>query len=443
MDAGFSKFSGIKFNVIISFIGKGISVLCSFLLIPLILGYLDSTRYGIWLTITSLLQWITLFDFGFVNGFRNRFVEAKARGDEKLASQLVSTTYFAMALVSIFVILVFTIGYLSLDMSRFLNAPQAMAREVNVVIYVVCVLQGAKFATDVINILITANHKIGIVNLTSASSSALSLLICYLIPFYAMPSLLVVATILIITPILLNLVLSFYYFNNEYAHYKPQINAIDFRLVSSIVSVGGQFFALQIIGLVIYTTANIIISNLYSPEEVTPYNIAIKYFSITTVAFNIIIAPFWSRFTHEYEINNYPWIRNAIKKLMLICLAFSVLSIIMLVLSEHAYRLWLSNKVYIPFSMSLAAMLFSILTNWCNIFAYFLNGVSRIRLQLIGATIQGILFLPLSILLARNFQWGPIGVIYATNLVMLIGATLAPIQYHKIINEKAVGIWSK
>lgn len=443
MNAGYAQLSGIKVNVVISFIGKGISVLCSFLLIPLILGYLDNTRYGIWLTITSLLQWIAIFDFGFANGFRNRFVEAKARGNEDLATQLVSTTYFSMAIVSIIVVIVFTAGFYLLDLSKFLNVPVGMATEVNFVIYIVCSLQGIKFTTDVINILITANQKIGIVNLVSAISSALILSICYLVGFVTTPSLLLIAVILILTPLLFNIILSLYSFRKEYAEFSPKIRAIDFKLVPGLLNIGGQFFIIQIIGLVAYTTANIIISNLYTPSEVTPYNIAIKYFSITTVAFSIILAPFWSRFTHEYEVNNKDWIRHAMKKLVLIWLAFSLLAIVMLLLANYAFGLWLNNKVDVPFNLSFAVMIFSILSNWNNIFAFFLNGVSKIRLQLVAGIVAGVAVIPLSLFLAKNCHLNTLGIVYATIIVMSIGSILLPIQYHKIINKKATGIWNK
>jgi O-antigen/teichoic acid export membrane protein len=443
MSTRFSQFSGIKVNVVISFIGKGISVLCSFLLIPLILGYLDSTRYGIWLTITSLLQWIALFDFGFANGFRNRFVEAKARGDEELASQLVSTTYFSMTIVSIFVVTVFTAGYYLLDLSKFLNVPGEMANEVNFVIYAVCCLQGIKFTTDVINILITANQKIGIVNMVSAISSVLILFICYQVGFVVTPSLLLIALIISLTPLLLNVILSFYSFRKEYAGFSPKIRTIDLKLVPGLLNIGAQFFVIQIVGIVVYATANIIISNLFSPSEVTPYNIAIKYFSVTTVAFNIILGPFWSRFTHEYERNNTDWIKNAMKKLMLIWMSFSILTIAMLLSSNYIYGLWLKDKVYIPFNLSVAVMIFSILTNWNNIFAFFLNGVSKVRLQLVAGVIGGSLTIPLSLFLARNCNMGTFGIVCATLFAMLVGAILLPIQYYKIIKNRASGIWNK
>ena len=47
-----------------SFIAKALNILISFLSVPLTIHYLGSERYGVWLTISSLLTWMALTDFG-------------------------------------------------------------------------------------------------------------------------------------------------------------------------------------------------------------------------------------------------------------------------------------------------------------------------------------------------------------------------------------------
>ncbi|MDE5975352.1 MAG: hypothetical protein K2G69_02250, partial [Muribaculaceae bacterium] len=59
-----------------AFLVKGISILTSFLLVPLTLGYLRPVEYGIWMTLSSILVWINYFDIGLGNGLRNKLAEA-------------------------------------------------------------------------------------------------------------------------------------------------------------------------------------------------------------------------------------------------------------------------------------------------------------------------------------------------------------------------------
>ena len=53
-----------KKNIVISFICKGLSILISFLVVPLTLGYVGKVEYGIWLTISAIIQWFGFFDIG-------------------------------------------------------------------------------------------------------------------------------------------------------------------------------------------------------------------------------------------------------------------------------------------------------------------------------------------------------------------------------------------
>ena len=86
-------------NIIISFIAKGVSVVCSLLIVPITINYVNPTRYGIWLTISSIIGWVLFFDFGMGHGLRNKFAEAKAKGDMELAIKFVSTTYFTLGAI--------------------------------------------------------------------------------------------------------------------------------------------------------------------------------------------------------------------------------------------------------------------------------------------------------------------------------------------------------
>ncbi|MFA7572529.1 MAG: hypothetical protein WCY24_02295, partial [Lutispora sp.] len=54
----------LKQNVGASFIIKGVSIILGLIKVPILLSYLDSEKYGVWLTISSILMWIQNFDLG-------------------------------------------------------------------------------------------------------------------------------------------------------------------------------------------------------------------------------------------------------------------------------------------------------------------------------------------------------------------------------------------
>jgi Na+-driven multidrug efflux pump len=83
------------------------------------------------------------------------------------------------------------------------------------------------------------------------------------------------------------------------------------------------------------------------------------------------------------------------------------------------------------------------LNSYSLIFTSFLNGVGKIRLSLISAILEAILFIPAAIWLARDMHLGVAGIVVASTLSPLIGGIWMPVQYYKIINHKARGLWNK
>ena len=89
-----------KKNVAVSLLVKGGAILVLLVTVPMAIHYVNSMQYGVWLTLSSLFTWFSLFDIGFGNGLKNKLTEALTKGDEKLARCYISTTYIAVMVVS-------------------------------------------------------------------------------------------------------------------------------------------------------------------------------------------------------------------------------------------------------------------------------------------------------------------------------------------------------
>ena len=123
----------VKKNIAVSLVLKCISILVSLQVVPLTIGYVNPTKYGIWLTLSSIIAWLSYFDLGFAHGFRNRFAEAKAKGDMKLAKEYVSTTYAVLFLLFSVILLITLVVNNYLDWSRILNIDPVYKDELSLV----------------------------------------------------------------------------------------------------------------------------------------------------------------------------------------------------------------------------------------------------------------------------------------------------------------------
>jgi O-antigen/teichoic acid export membrane protein len=209
------------------------------------------------------------------------------------------------------------------------------------------------------------------------------------------------------------------------------------------LGLGMRFFIIQMAGVIVYSTDNMIITQLYGPAEVVPYNIAFKYLSIITIGYSIIVTPYWSAITEAYVKEEFEWIRRSMRNLNRIALLFMVLTVVFVFGSDIFYRFWIGDYIRIPKLLSALMGLYVIIQVFQTPFLYFINGTGKVKLQLVALVSAALINIPLSILFAKYLQLGSAGVILATALCLMPVLILARIQYHRIINKTAKGIWNE
>ena len=96
-------------NVLVKFIATAITLLISFIIVPMVLGFVGKVEYGIWLTISSIISWFSYFDIGLGNGLRNKLAVALAEKNNEIANIYISSSYALIAIISIMMFLGFFI----------------------------------------------------------------------------------------------------------------------------------------------------------------------------------------------------------------------------------------------------------------------------------------------------------------------------------------------
>lgn len=432
-----------KKNIVILFILHVFNFVSLMAIVPVTLNYLGKTEYGIWLTLASILSWLINLDFGLGNGLRNKLAEALALNDIKLARIFVSTAYavFSVGILAAFVIY-FTI-HSFLNWSDLLQAPTGYTLLLNSLVLYIIILFLVQFLLKLITSIINADQRPALNGGLSLITNSLTLLIVYLLSKYSEPSLTVFALISSGIPVLVFLIASLFLFGGHFKNISPSFKFINLKYSSSLVKLGMQFFVIQISSLIVFTTGNIIITQLYGPKSVVTFNVAYKYFYMVPLVFNVALAPFWSAFTEAFVKKEFDWIKNSVRKLVIIWIILSVVAIIMVITSDFIYKIWVGPQVQVPFMLSVSCGLFVIIANWNNIFAYFINGVGKVRLALYYSIFTAFLNIPLSVFLAKNLDLGITGIMISTNICLIIGSIWVPIQYYKIVNNKATGIWNR
>ena len=425
-----------------SFFIKGGSILISFFIVPITLGYVDEEIYGIWLTLSSVVAWFSFFDIGLGNGLRNRLAEAWARGDTEKARAYVSTTYAIFLLIFLSLLSIFLVVSQFIDWTKVLNTTIGKAGNLEAVVIVTFSFFCINFVLKLIYTVFLADQRPALKGLMNLIANFISLIVILVLTKTTEGSLLYLAVTIGLSPLIVLIFSNFYFFNKDYKTVRPSFKYIKWKYLNDITGLGIKFFIISISGLIIFSTDNLIITQIFSPKEVTPYNIAFKYFQLIFTVFTIISSPLRSAYTEAYTKEEMKWITQTNRKLFRAWGIMLVVSLFMLAFSKIFYGIWVPG-VEVPFILSLFMWVFVMTRSYGNIYVAFINGVGKIKLQLIAAIVGAILNIPLSYFFAKTLEFGTAGVIMASIICIGFGPILAPIQFKRIINGTATGIWNR
>ena len=318
----------IKKNIAASLVLKCVSILISLQVVPLTIDYINPTKYGIWLTLSSIIAWLSYFDLGFAHGFRNRFAEAKAKGDIRLAKEYVSTTYAVLFLLFSVILLITLMVNKYLNWSSILNIDAVYNEELHIVFGLLACFFCINIVASVFTTMLTADQKPALASLIQTGGQVLAFVCIYILTKNTTGSLSALALAFSGIPCLLLLVVSILmFYGKRYKIVAPSLHYIRFSLTKKILGLGGQFFVIMISMLFIFQFINIILSRVEGPEAVTQYNIAYKYFNVLNMVFVIVLTPFWSAFTDAYVKKDYNWMSGIVKKLEFLWLLLSLIHI--------------------------------------------------------------------------------------------------------------------
>lgn len=430
-----------KKNILGMTLLKGLSIGLNLLLVPMTIGYVSSLKYGIWLTLSSLITWLSFFDIGLGNGLRNKFAEAITLGNKCRARIYVSTTYAILGIIILGVWLLLSALAFWVDWSLILNAPSGMGDELRSVVLIVVTGFAFQFILKLMTTLLNALQKPALCSMIDTISQVLVVILILICMHFTEGSLFILALVTSGTYVFVLSLATLYYFSHQLKDFRPSVGYVQFRYAKDLMDLGVKFFFLQILAILFYATNNIIIAQICGPDEVTVYNVAYKYMNVMQMGFMILITPFWSAFTEAYVKKDMEWMKRTYRSLVKVFAFISGCGLLMLALSPWIFPLWLGDSVTVPFTLTLLLFVYQMFNVWGSMHSTIIYGIGKIKAQLLSSACVCCLNVPLAIIFC--YHWGIIGLMIVQ--VLLIGGLLwiGPFQIRKLLNNSAYGIWNK
>lgn len=431
----------LRNNVLFSALLKVVGLSTSLLIVPITLNYLNNEVYGIWLTMSSILYWFSFFDIGLGNGMRNYLTEAISTGKYSEARSIISTTMSMLSVIAIVLCIVTVALLYVIDAGKLFNTTMIAAGELRNIAIIATVFTLILFVVKNVGMIFVAMQKYALNDLLGVSGHVIALVIIYILTKVTQGNLMYVVAAFTITPVLVFSLAAIPLFA-KYPALKPSLKSIDMGLAHKVVGKGLGFFLIQITScVVIFGCSNLFITQFCGPESVTTYNIAYKYFNILAIAYTIVISPMWNAYTDAYVKGDMDWIKSNFNRALRIWGLSIIGGLLMLAISNILYRLWVGDAVSVPLSVSLCTMAYICMFNLNNCVTYLLNGLNKIRVQIITSIVATILFL--FIVSTIKGKYGIEGVVTSMALCYLAMAIVHLYQCRLLINQKAKGIWNR
>ena len=425
----------LKKNISLGVLFKILNIGIAFFTIPVLLKYLNTEQYGLWVTIFSIVNVIIYIDGGIANGLKTKLSEAFSKNDFKLAREYISTAYYTISIFSITVLIIGIFVIYLINFKELLNT-SIDENTLKITFFITLLMMTIGYILSLYKSLYFAKHKSALVELSMLSYQALNLFMIICALNYFKSSLIYVAIIYGLSTILIGGLFSIKYFLKQ-KEISPSLKFFKKKTIFDLFGLSINFFFIQLCMIIIFSTDNVIISNLLGPSEVASYHIVLKLFQVI-ITFTIIIQdPFWALYADAFEKKDYKWIKKTIKRWNILFLPFSMFVLLLMYFAKPLIKFWLQNDLEIPVSLIFFMGIFVIVRVYGIIYMYFLNGIGKIRTQLWLYVFGAIINIPISIILVKYTNLGSSGVILGTIFSMLGLMILLPIQSFKILNDNA------
>lgn len=377
---------------------RAFSVFISLLYVPLVLGYLDQEKYGIWITLTTIVNWIRLLDVGMGNGLRNKLTETVALKQNEQGKIYVSTTYGALGGIFLIVLILFFFINPYLNWQGILNSKLISPDELVTLTNIVVVFIVLSFILQPISLIYAAHGNSAAGGIMQLIISSVSLLLIWLVSVFAEKgNILLLAWIVTCVPVLVYIIVSVYTFSYKYKYLKPSFNLIRIKESGKLLRLSAQFFVVQITATVIFSSIPFVVAQLFSAKEVAVFNISNSIFNLPIMLMGLITAPAHPLVTHAFSLKDFTWLRSMLRKQVLVAIILSLGTVILIVISPLIYKIWISDRLTIPFNLSIGIGIYTIINVISAPFSTYINAIGKIRMLVIFGPLSIILFVSLSI----------------------------------------------
>jgi O-antigen/teichoic acid export membrane protein len=402
-------------------VSKGIVMLSNALSIPICIRYLGGEKFGIWTTISTVLTMLLVLDLGVANSLTNFVSEAYARNDRQYASRYTTTALAIMIGIAGLLGLGVAMVWSHLDWYHLFNlssreeAP-AVSSSVAVAIVIFLIDLPSRLATRVLG----GYQELRTASLFTALGGIGNLIAIIMLVYFqaGLPAMVAGSSVALVGSDLLCLIWLIFFYK---PWLRPRMTHLSRAAARRMMRLGVEFFLIQIAGLVVFNSDNLVITHYLGPAEVARYSVAWRLVGYAAILQTLISPALWPAFSEAFDRGDLIWVRNTFHRIMGITMSVAlVLAIFFAVSGRWMIRIWATDAAVPSQTLMLLMATWVLISTFMNNTATVLASKGRTRVQAWCSVASSAVNLALSIWLVQHI--GAIGVILGT--ILSYGAVL-------------------
>ncbi len=396
-------------------LSRVLTTLLSLFSLPLTIRYLGPERYGVWVTVISTTTWVALLEFGVTDTLTNTISASHASGDRDTAAR---HTTNALLITLSFAFLLFTVGALAwphIQWTWFFTASDTVSSAE--------IRQTAAIAGTLILFAPTCN--IGTRILSGYQQTYAANLVTAAGAVVSMTGLLTGIWLRAPMPILFLCTMAFIPLSGMGTlvwvtvigkpWLRPRIRYLNIALTSQLLSTGAPYFLIQIAGIVVFSTDNIVVGHFLGASQVTRYSVAMSLVMYAQLVPSFLSPSLWASYAEANARGDQAWIRRTYRWTMRSSMVF-ICAVLLLVAAfgRPVIRVWAGQAAVPSEWLLLTLCAWAIILGATMMQSCLLGAVGRTKVQGTVSVISAVMNLILSILFVPRI--GAVGAVLGTLL---------------------------
>lgn len=405
-------------------LAKSTSLVTTLISVPLTLQYLGTERYGMWMTISSIVAMLAFADLGMGNGILSSIAEAYGKDDRDAMRQTIGSGFVILGSISALVGALFFAVYPLVDWPALFNVESPAAKsEAGPAMAILVTCLAASIPSQIVQRVQMGLQRGFLASAWQAIGSLLSLAgLLTAIHFRSGLPWLIGAIVGL--PLIANLANGVHFFLVRCPFLLPARSDVTTSRMMHIAGSGLLFLVLQIAMAVAYASDNVIIARTLGAASVAEFAVPEKMFSFVPLLLTMLLGPLWPAYGEAIARGDRHWVEATLRRSLLAAAVFSAAAGgLLFAVGPWLLSIWVGRAVNPPVLLLGLFALWKVFESTGNALAYFLNGVKLLRPQAVLASLMALSAISLKIVLVRSL--GSPGVLVAT--IVTYGAfVLAP-----------------